>query len=176
MERAAETKSEYDNGVVYAMSGASFAHNFIVGGLVAALHSHLPSRCRVAPSDLKVRITNPTRFYYPDVTVICGAAQAADNHADILLNPLIIFEVLSEKTAGFDRGRKFLSYQEIDSLQEYVLVSQDEYLVEHYRRDGDHWLYAAVSGRESNLSLPAVGCELPLAEVYDQVDIDAAAR
>jgi hypothetical protein len=63
MERAAETKSEYDDGVVYAMSGASFQPNFIVGGLIRALGNHLPAGCRVAPSDMKVRILNPTRFY-----------------------------------------------------------------------------------------------------------------
>jgi Uma2 family endonuclease len=84
-----------------------------------------------------------------------------------------MFEVLSDSTAAFDRGRKFLSYQTIDSLQEYVLVSQDLYLVEHFRRDGEHWVYTVAQGRDARLALPSVECELPLEEIYYQVEIDA---
>jgi len=172
LERAAETKSEYDDGVIYAMAGASERHNLIVSNLIWGLRSHLPSSCRVYPSDMKVRILNPTRFYYPDVSVICEKPQFADDRTDIVLNPLIVFEVLSGSTAAHDRGRKFLSYQTIDSLQEIVFVSQDLYLVEHYRRDGEHWVYTAVQGRDAHLTLPAVNCELPLGDVYYQVEIE----
>src|SRR5438094_43162 len=94
-ERAAETKSEYDDGVVYAMSGASERHNLLVAGLVRGLGNRLPSRCRVYPSDLRVRILKPTRFFYPDVTVVCGESRFDDDERDVLLNPLVIFEVLS---------------------------------------------------------------------------------
>jgi Uma2 family endonuclease len=174
VERAAATKSEYDDGVIYSMSGASFPHNLIVAGLIRSLGNRLPAGCRVAPSDLKIRILNPTRFYYPDASVICGTPRFADDEKDVLLNPLIVFEVLSESTAAFDRGRKFHSYQSLESLHEYVLVSQDRYLVEHFRRDGEHWLYTPAKGRDANISLPAANCELPLAEIYYQVDIDAA--
>src|ERR671928_26433 len=83
LERAAETKSEYDDGVIYAMAGAGFNHNFIVAGLIRALGNRLPMGCRVAPSDMNVRILNPTRFYYPDVTVICGTPQSPDDATDI---------------------------------------------------------------------------------------------
>jgi len=173
LERAAETKSEYDDGVIYAMSGATLQHNFIVGGIIGSLFNRLPSRCRVAPSDVKVRILNPTRFYYPDVTVICDAPRFADDHKDVALNPLVLFEVLSDSTAAFDRGRKFQSYQSVESLQEFVLVSQDVYFVEHFRRDGKHWIYTPAEGRDARLALPAVGCELPLEEIYRQVEIEA---
>jgi Uma2 family endonuclease len=174
LERAAESKSEYDDGLIYAMAGNSIRHNFIVAGLIQSLGKRLPPRCGVIPSDMKVRILNPTRFYYPDVSVVCGPPRFADDQTDVLLNPLIVFEVLSDSTALFDRGRKFLSYQTIDSLHEYVLVSQDLYLVEHYRRDGDHWIYTAAQGRDAGLTLPAVECELPLDEIYYQVEIAPA--
>ncbi len=105
LERAAETKSEYDDGVVYAMSGASERHNFIVAGLVRSLGNRLPSRFVVYPSDMRVRILRPTRFFYPDVTIVCGERRFADDERDVLLNPLVIFEVLSESTRGFAVGR-----------------------------------------------------------------------
>lgn len=171
-ERAAETKSEYDDGIVYAMSGASEAHNLLVGALLRHLGNRLPSRCRAYPSDMRVRVMNPTRFFYPDVSVVCGKSEIAEH--DNLLNPLIIFEVLSATTEHIDRGRKFLAYQTIESLQQYVLVSQDEYLIEYFRRDGDQWAYAALHGLDATLPLPAAGCELPLREIYYQVDLTAA--
>jgi Uma2 family endonuclease len=174
LERAAETKSEYDDGVIYAMPGASFPHNLIVSGLIQALGRRLPPSCSVLPSDIKVRILRPTRFFYPDVTIVCDTPRFADDETDVLLNPLIVFEVLSESTAAYDRGRKFHSYQAIDSLQEYVLVSQDRYLVEHFRRDGEQWVYTSARGRDAHIALPAVAVEVPLDEIYYRVSIDAA--
>ena len=170
-ERAAETKSEYDDGFVYAMSGASPRHNLIVAGLIRALGNRLRPRCRIYPSDMRVRILKPTRYYYPDVSVVCGEAQYAEDQRDVLINPLVVFEVLSESTMALDRGRKFLSYQAIDSLQEYVLVWQDEILVEHYHRDGSQWLYTVARGSDATLDLPAANCDLPLREIYDQADL-----
>lgn len=172
IERTAETKSEYDDGVMYAMAGASYAHNMIVANLIWSLRNRLPAHCGASPSDLKVRIFNPTRFYYPDVTIVCEKPRFADDEKDVLLNPLIVFEVLSSTTSDLDRGRKFHSYQTIESLQEYALVSQDHCLVEHFRRDGEHWIYTRIEGRDAHLVLPAVECELPLADVYRQVDIE----
>jgi len=161
LERAAETKSEYDDGVICARAGASLEHNLIVAGLIRSLGNRLPSGCRVLPSDMKVRILNPTRFYYPDVSVVCEKPRFADDETDVLLNPLIVFEVLSHSTAADDRGRKFLSYQAIDSLQEFVLVSQDLHLVEHFRRDGEHWVYTAAQGRDARLTLPPSTANFP---------------
>jgi Uma2 family endonuclease len=171
LERAAETKSEYDNGVIYAMAGASLAHNMIVGNLNWSFRNRLPPNCRTLPSDMKVRILNPTRFYYPDVTIVCDTPRFADDEKDVLLNPLIVFEILSTSTAGLDRGRKFHGYQTIESLQEYVLVSQDRYFVEHFRRDAERWIYTLVEGADAHLALPAVHCDLPLAEIYRQVEL-----
>ena len=169
-ERLAETKSEYDDGVVYAMSGASPRHNLIVAGLIWALGNRLPSRGNVYPSDMKVRIRKPIRFFYPDVTVVCGQSKFDDAATDVLLNPLIVFEVLSETTERDDRGRKFNAYQTVESLQEFILVSTDDFRVETFRRDGDQWLYSQMKGLDATIALPAANCELPLREVYYQVE------
>ncbi len=171
MERAAETRSEYDDGVIYAMAGASRWHILIVRNLTVSLSSRIPSRCELYTNDMKVRVLNPTRFFYPDVSIVCESPRFADDETDVLLNPLIVIEVLSDTTMSYDRGKKFLAYQTIDSLREYVLVSQDAYLVEHYRRDGDRWVYTPVRGRDARVALPAVACELPLDEIYRQVEI-----
>jgi len=170
LERKAEFKSEYMDGVVYAFAGGSPLHNLIVANLIITLGGQLKGRaCRVYPSDLRIRIPNAKRFFYPDVSVVCGANEFADDEQDVILNPTLIVEVSSESTAAFDRGKKFLSYQQIGSLQEYLLVSQDEILVEAYTRQGnDTWLYTKVAGREGKLTLPSIECELALVDIYDK--------
>jgi Uma2 family endonuclease len=170
LERKAEFKSEYMDGVVYAFVGGSPRHNLIVANIIITLGGQLKGRpCRVYPSDLKVRTPNSTRFFYPDVSVVCGDDEIADDEQNVILNPTMIVEVSSESTAAFDRGKKFLSYQQIGSLQEYLLVSQDELLVEGYARQGNAtWLYTKVTGLEGTLTLPSVNCELPLKDIYDK--------
>lgn len=170
LERKAEFKSEYMDGVVYALAGASERHNLVVANIIIALGGQLKGHPgRVYPSDLKVRTSNSKRFFYPDVSVVCGEIEFADDEQHVILNPTMIVEVLSESTAAFDRGKKFLSYQQINSLQEYLLVSQDEILVEGYARQGnDTWLYTKVMGLEGVLTLPSIECELALKDVYDK--------
>jgi Uma2 family endonuclease len=170
LEHKAEFKSEYLDGVVYALAGASPRHNLIVANVIITLGGQLKGRpCKVYPSDLKVRVQNSKRFFYPDVSVVCGDDEFADDEKDVILNPTLIVEVSSETTAAFDRGKKFLSYQQINSLQQYLLVSQDEVLVEGYARQGyDTWLYTKVTGLEGTLSLPSVKCELVLKDIYDK--------
>jgi len=169
-ERKAEFKSEYLDGVVYARAGASPRHNLIVANIIIALGGQLKGRpCKVYPSDLRVRVSNPKRFFYPDVSVVCGDDEFADEERDVILNPTLIVEVSSESTAAFDRGKKFLSYQQIGSLQEYILVSQDEILVEGYARQGDDkWLYTKITSLEGRLTLPSIECELALQDAYDK--------
>jgi Uma2 family endonuclease len=170
LERKAELKSEYTDGVVYAMAGASERHNLIVANIIMTIGGQLKGRLgKVYPSDLKVRLPNAKRFFYPDVSVVCGDDEFADEEQDVILNPTLIVEVSSETTAAFDRVKKFLSYQQINSLQEYLLVSQDEILVEGYARQGnDKWLYTKVTGLEGSLTLPSIECELALKDVYDK--------
>ncbi|HYX72936.1 MAG TPA: Uma2 family endonuclease [Nitrososphaera sp.] len=170
LERSAEFKSEYVDGVMYAMAGGSERHNLIAGNLITELNIQLREvPCRVYPSDLKVRVPNSKRFFYPDVSVVCGEVEFADDEKDVILNPILIVEVLSESTAAFDRGKKFQSYQQIESLQEYLLVSQEEYVVEHYLRQEDgHWLYTKVSALDDTIALPAMKCQLMLRDIYNK--------
>lgn len=168
IERQAEYKSEYVDGVMYAMAGGSERHNLIVANLIIAIGVQLRNRaCRVYPSDLKVRVPNSKRFFYPDMSVVCGETKFADDGKDVILNPSVIVEVLSESTAAFDRSKKFLSYQQIDSLQEYLLVSQDEILIEHFvRQDNDAWIYTKAVGSEETIILPAIECNVALKDIY----------
>jgi len=169
-DRTAESKSEYYDGVVYAMSGASLRHNLIVTNLITTLKNGLRGgKCRVYPSDLRVSTPSRRRYFYPDVTVVCGSAQTADERNDILLNPTLLIEVLSDSTAACDRGRKFLSYQTIPSLKEYLLVAQDEPRIECYRRQTEGWLYTQVFSPEAAVNLESLGIELALAEIYDEI-------
>lgn len=171
-EREAETKSEYINGVVYAMTGASLNHVKVVSNLTIELGLQLRGRpCSVLSNEIKVRMPDSRKFFYPDIAVLCGEPQFHDERTDTILNPVLIIEVLSKSTEAFDRGDKFLAYQRLDSLREYLLVSQDKALVEQFVKQSDgKWAYTAVIGRESSLQLPSVECALELSAVYDKVE------
>lgn len=174
VERESEFRSEYVDGVVYAMTGASLNHIQVVSNVTAELVVQLRGRpCRTLSNEMKVRMPDSRRFFYPDVTVVCGEPQFHDERTDTILNPVLIIEVLSPSTEAFDRGLKFQSYQKLESLREYVLVAQDKHVVEQYvRQSGEKWTYSATIGRESSLSLPSVECTLNLQSVYDRVDLD----
>lgn len=172
-ERAASSKSEFIDGEVIPMSGASEAHNLISGNLLVALAQRLkPRKFRVYPSDMKVR--SPRGSYtYPDVSIAGADAQFEDGRRDILLNPILIVEVLSPSTEANDRGRKFERYRTIDSLQTYVLISQDHSAVEVYSRDpSGRWSMAAF--HEGAVLIPHPDCEISISEIYDQVDFTTA--
>lgn len=169
-ERRAEYRSDLVNGRVYAMTGASEAHNLIAGNVFAALHAQLRGRpCRTYQSDMRVKVSETGMYTYPDVIALCGAPAFEDAHVDTLLNPNVIVEVLSASTERYDRGEKFAHYRRLGSLQEYVLVAQDRVRVEHYRRQGEQWLLTEVADLEASLELPTLGCSIPLAEIYDRV-------
>jgi Uma2 family endonuclease len=173
IERKAEYKSEYYAGEMFAMAGASEPHNLIAGNTFATLHAQLRKRpCKVYPSDMRVKVSPTGLYTYPDVTVVCGKAQFDDEEKDTLLNPTVIIEVLSPSTEGYDRGRKFEHYRKLESLQEYVLIAQDTYHVEHYTRQPDNqWLLSEIEGLQGTLHLPSINCDLPLADLYDKVEI-----
>ncbi len=169
-ERKGRFKSEYYDGVVFAMSGASEAHNLIATQASAELVFQLKGKpCKVYGSDMKVR-SSRSRFHYPDVSVVCGDVRFHDKRKDIYTNPILIVEVLSDSTAVYDKGNKFLSYQQIESLQEYVLISQEKPLVEKYLRQPEgNWLYSKVEGMRRVVQLSSVNCRLRLADVYAKV-------
>jgi Uma2 family endonuclease len=174
-ERLSEAKHELLHGVILAMAGASREHNAIAGNIVRALGVLLKERrCLVFPSDQRVHVEATGLFTYPDVTVACEELRFHPKQRDTLLNPRVIVEVLSDSTEGYDRGAKFAHYRTIPSLLEYVIVSQREHRIEHYRRlDTDQWVLTAYEGDGAVVALPALGCELPLVEVYAKLDMFA---
>ncbi len=173
IERAASYKSDFIDGEVIPMSGASEAHNLISLSFGAELRRIFKGRrFRVYPSDMKVR-TPRGSYTYPDLTVAGDNAQFEDGRRDILVNPILIVEVLSPSTEANDRGRKFERYRTIESLQTYVLVSQDHSAVEVYSRESSgRWSMAAF--HDGMVVIPNPNCELSIAEVYDQVDFATA--
>ena len=139
-ERKALNKSEYRDGRIYAMPGASRAHNLITANTLVEIHPQLRDRtCEVYPSDMRVKVSSTGTYTYPDVVVVCDEPRFEDGHFDTLLNPTVLIEVLSPSTAAYDRGEKFRRYQYLDSLCEYILISQDRIRVEHYLRQEDGW-------------------------------------
>ena len=176
LDREADVKHQYYAGEIFAMSGASEEHNLIVVNLIAELRQQLKNRpCKVYPSDMRVKV-NPTGLYtYPDVIVVCGEATFDDEQSDTLLNPTILFEVLSESTSDYDRGGKFGHYRKLGSLQEYVLVDQQRTYVEHHtRQPGDRWLLSETDDASDTILLESIDCQLALAEIYHKVTFDAA--
>ena len=173
MERESETKSEYFNGEIFDMGGASERHNLITLNIAGELRQQMKGRpCKVYSNDMRVRISPTGLYTYPDVIAICENAHFDNEHMDTLLNPAVIFEVLSKTTEAYDRGDKFSHYRKIDSLGEYLLVSQNKCLVEHYiRQPGNNWLLSETEGLENTVDLPSVECMLSLSEVYDKVEI-----
>ena len=169
-ERRAKYKSEYIHGEILAMSGASRAHNIITVDITTELNIQLrPRGCEVYSGDMRVR-TNPTgSYFYPDVVVVCDEPRFEDNVFDTLLNPILVVEVLSPSTEVYDKGEKFAHYQELASLREYVLVSQDRIRVEHYRLMGTQWAGKEFHTPEDVLLLDSIECKLPLRDIYARV-------
>jgi Uma2 family endonuclease len=172
LERNAPFKSELVDGRIYVMSGASIPHITVNTNLTRIIGNQLRgSGCRALGNDMKVRTPSTDTYAYPDLTIVCGNPQLYDAEKDVLLNPLVIFEILSPSTQNFDSGEKFLRYKEIESLMEYVLISQSERYIEHYARQADGlWLPTLARGSDASISLPAVRVTLPLAELYEDVD------
>lgn len=170
IERAAETKSEYFAGEMFALAGASRRHNRIVANLIVELGTRLEGGpCEVYPSDMRVKVSETGLYTYPDVLVVCGEPELEDD--DILLNPRLILEVLSPSTEAYDRGRMFEHYRRIPSLAEYLLVAQDTHRIEQYtRQDRERWLLTEVRGPDGVVRCESISCELPYARVYRNVD------
>lgn len=172
LERKAEYKSEYFNGEIFAMSGASKNHNKIAANLTALIWNKLRnSKCKVYGSDMRVNISESGLLTYPDLTIVCEEEKFLDKEFDTLLNPTIIIEILSESTEKFDRGIKFEHYRKINSLKEYLLVSQTSPKIEQFIKQADgKWLYSESVGLNSIISIPTIEFELPLNDVFFNID------
>jgi Uma2 family endonuclease len=172
LERKAEYKSEYCGGEVFAMAGATEAHNILAANMLALIHYQFRSRdCRVYGSDMRVAVSPEGLYTYPDVSAACGEPRFLDEHRDTLLNPAVIVEVLSSSTEAYDRGRKFELYRTLDSLQQYVLVATDRIHVDVYTRVQDgRWLLRSLAAADS-IELDSVGCRLPVSELYQKTGL-----
>jgi Uma2 family endonuclease len=175
-ERVAEIKNEYHDGQIYAMSGASRPHNLITVNLCRHIANQLADRpCELYVGDMRVRVDLTGLYTYPDITVVCGTPRFEDGKFDTLLNPDVIIEILSPSTESWDRGAKFFHYRRLESLNDYVLVSQDKVLVERYTRQGEQWLLTVWSRLEDSLQLPSIGCEVALRDIYAKVPLETEA-
>lgn len=169
LERRSETRSEYLDGEIFAMTGATRRHNRIGLNVAFALDSQLKARgCEVYAMDIRVKVSATGLYTYPDVVVVCGESQFEDAEVDTLLNPRVVIEVLSKSTEDYDRGTKFLHYRALSSLSEYLLVAQDRAHVEHYVRQNDSWVFTETDRMEDVVELPSVDARLALADIYDR--------
>ncbi len=167
-EQHAVEKSEFVNGEVRAMGGAGFDHNAIMINTATELASRLRGkRCRVMAADLRVQASSSSSYFYPDIVGFCGDPELRREGTDTLLNPVMLLEVLSPSTEGYDRGEKFFHYQQIATLQQYVLVSQLHPRVEIFTRSqGGRWEYEVISRLTASVRLDCLDVEIPMAEIY----------
>lgn len=173
-EEKSETKHEYVDGKVYAMAGAGWNHNVITQSTSTTLDVQLLNTpCVVVSSDLRLKVeSKKVSFRYPDVMVVCGEPQFVENRVDTINNPTVIVEVLSSSTAFEDHNVKLEEYMRIDTVQEYVLISQDEAKIVRFKRhSSSEWLYLKVTGLDNSLELPSINCKLDLATVYKKVTL-----
>lgn len=174
LERKALEKSEYLQGEIFLMPGASRKHNLVSLNIGAELRAQLRNQqSETYLGDMRVKVSPTGLYTYPDVIVVCDEPQFEDAEVDTLLNPTLIVEVLSPSTENYDRGGKFEHYRTLPSLQEYLLVAQDRCHVVHYTRQKDGtWLLAETARLEDQLRLPSINCHLSLAEVYAKVPLN----
>lgn len=171
LERSATYKSEYLNGQILAMAGASLEHNTITANFVRVIGNRFTGRpCHVFSSDMRVKVIATGLYSYPDVVAVCGEMHFDDVQRDTLTNPGVIVEVLSPSTEAYDRGEKFVHYRRLGSLAEYVLVAQDRVRVEHYLRQAAGWVLTEMSDLDSHLNLVSIDCAVSLRDLYDKVE------
>jgi Uma2 family endonuclease len=172
IERAAEFKSEYYNGEMFAMSGAREAHNLIAANAIAELRQQFRRRsCRVYPSDMRVFVSATGLYTYPDLVALYGKPEFQDGELDTLLNPSLIVEILSPSTEAYDRSRKFENYRSIESLREYLLIAADRVHADLYTRQTDgRWLLTSAGRLEDALVLESVDARLPMSDLYEKVE------
>jgi Uma2 family endonuclease len=178
LERQAECKSEYLNGEIFAMSGASRAHNLITINISRELSRQLRGRpCEAYANEMRVKVRSANFYTYPEVVVVCGEPQFEDAELDTLLNPTVLIEVLSQSTERYDRMAKTFYYRTIESLTEYLLVAQHKVHIEQYvKEENGEWSLIECTSPEQVAQLASIECALQLSEVYDKVTFDPSYR
>ena len=174
-ERESLEKHEYFGGKIFQMAGASDEHNTISGNAFASLHFQLKKRpCKSYQSDMRVHIPKTGLFTYPDIAVVCGKPVfLPDGQLDTLTNPILIIEVLSASTEGYDKGVKFDNYRSLESLREYVLISQDaKRIICYTKQSNESWVLMDFIGDKTEIELSSIECTLTMDDIYDKVDFE----
>ncbi|MBI3914257.1 MAG: Uma2 family endonuclease [Chloroflexi bacterium] len=170
MEEAAEYKSEYYAGEIFAMAGGTTDHSIVAVNLFIELGNLLSAKsCRLFNSDVRLLVQPSGLYTYPDVMVICGKIEFVERRKDTVTNPILIVEVLSESTRDYDRGAKFNFYKQIPSLQEYVTIESESARVECYRRTGDKWTIETYDNLNAVARFESLACEIPVKRIYHKV-------
>lgn len=177
IERASEIRHEYYNGQMFAMAGATRAHNTIALNISRKFLEQFEDRdCEVYQSDMRVKVDSKGLYTYPDVVAACEP-QFEDEEMDTLINPRVIVEVLSKSTEDYDRGTKFEMYRRLPSLQDYVLVAQDKMHIEHFQRQPDgRWILEEFDAPNRTLAFETSNCVLQVADVYTKVSFSKEAE
>ena len=174
LEEKAEYKSEYVKGHIFKMAGGTEAHITISFNATKLFADKLRGKCRAYQSDMKVWVEEVGTYFYPDVTVVCGERRFHKGKRDIVENPILLVEVLSQSTKEYDKNDKFFTCQYIESFQEYVLISQNRPAVQQFVRQSDgSWKYLATIGIESEVKFESVEATVSLSEIYDLVEFEA---
>ncbi len=173
LDHESEEKIEYWDGHIFTLAGASANHNQIQFNLTLALGNKLRGKgCRVFPSDMRVKVPAYLPYRYPDLSALCGKAKFEKlGKQELLVNPSLIVEVLSDSTEAFDRSYKFTYYKSIPGFVEYVLIAQDRAHVSQFVKQSDNsWLNHEFNSLEDSFYLPSLDCDLALADVYEAVE------
>ncbi len=176
LEKSSEEKFEYYDGHIRCMAGAGKTHERIVGNMITALNIALRGRgCGVYSSNLKVKVPAYPPYRYPDVTALCGEEIFEKLLGlDVLVNPSLIVEVLSDSTKSFDIGDKFTYYKSIESFTEYLLIDQDKpHIVLYTKQSADAWLHREFNSLDDKFYLPSLDCEISVADIYENVEFKA---
>lgn len=167
IERLAEFKSEFHDGRMFAMDGSSVNHALLSARIGALLYHQVPDGCRAFDPGLRIKVASTGLYTYADCTVICGDLETFSDQKDVVLNPLLIVEVLSPSTEGYDRGKEFELYRTIASFREYLIVHQDRRHVEHYsKQDDGSWLLREHAGADGSIAMARLGVHILLADLY----------
>ncbi|MGD9563549.1 MAG: Uma2 family endonuclease [Pyrinomonadaceae bacterium] len=175
LERESDIRHEFLDGKVFAMAGESLSHSRVCFNLAIEVGNRLKGRsCEGLSPNMKVRTSTASLFSYPDLTIVCGEPLFHDTKKDVLINPKVIFEVLSPSTEKYDRTTKFIRYRMgNESLTDYILVSQEKPFIEHFiKQPGGDWLYRSFNDMTDSIEVESIDCSLSLAEVYDRVEFE----
>lgn len=172
LDRTSEERWEYFDGEVFRLSGVSEAHGEIETNIIFSLKSRLDNaKCRVFPANIRLKVPAMPPYRYADVSALCGAAKFEKiGGVDVLTNPQLIIEILSDSTAAYDRGAKFTQYKSVPTFNEYLLIAQDRASVTQIFKRDDEWIYRDFEDMETAVHLPSLDCKLQLSEIYRNVE------